>query len=111
MKHFEVGLLLLWTGVVVNWGSAVWLSLRNLREWRIVRAIRLISASYELELLERGVTLPPRCIACRQVLPRHVDGCPVDDHLKDDLGRVTERLTRPPIKYDPTGRKPPEMQA
>jgi len=79
------------------------------RAWRTNMAMRKIIWAYEKELLERGVTLPPRCVHCCQVLPRHVEGCDFADFYQH-MGRVYEFLSRPPIKYYPKGERPPQIE-
>lgn len=80
---------------------------RAQREIRWHRHARIIFFAYEKELLERGVTLPPRCAYCCQVLPKHVDGCILADEITDP---AAERLTRPKIKYYPDGSRPPNLE-
>ena len=50
-------------------GLNMFLAHRNIKGWRMVRAIRQIAWSYERDLAEMGVRLPPRCILCFQILP------------------------------------------
>lgn len=79
---------------------------RAQREIRWNRDARIILFAYEKELLERGVTLPPRCSYCCQILPQHVDGC----ILSDPIDGMIEPLTRPPIKYYRDGSQPPSLE-
>lgn len=101
---------LFWTQIVgdVLLGVALALNLRSLVRWgRTMRTLDQVQErvyAYEKELLEKGVTLPARCIHCRQVLPAHVDGCELTTHYQE-LGWIMEMLTRPPIHYDPTRKK------
>jgi hypothetical protein len=87
----------------------VLMTFRSMRSIRWNQEIRRVLLAYERELLERGVTdLPPRCIECCQILPGHVRGCAFGAFL-DYLGKGTEYLTRPPIKYYRRGTKPPDL--
>jgi hypothetical protein len=94
--------LCLIAAVVVN----LVLTLRSVRELRENRAIREILWAYEREMKERGVTLPPRCAWCCEVLPDHVGKCPLRWEYPDAL--LTSRFTRPKIKYFPNGEQPPD---
>jgi hypothetical protein len=80
---------------------------RNLRRGRQLQAMREIIWAYETDLRKRGVTLPPRCVNCLQVLPGHVDSCMMRPTY-DYMDWVTEVTTRPKIKYFPKGERPPE---
>lgn len=71
------------------------------------RDARMILFAYEKELLERGVSFPPRCSYCCQILPQHVDGCLLAEHFDSD---IIERLSRPPIKYYRDGSQPPSLE-
>ena len=107
MKHdfgYYFMMSLMWFAAVLN----IWMSWRSLRVIRTNREMREIIFAYEKDLSERGVTLPPRCVWCCQILPKHVDGCDFDVYYQQ-LGKLTEFLTRPKIKYYPKGEKPPEL--
>lgn len=82
---------------------SAWTARRNCRDWRRLRALNQIVWAYTKELLEKGVTLPPRCVMCVQILPRHVDGC-LMQHAFD------EQPPRPRIKYYPKGEHPPHPE-
>ena len=81
---------------------------RSQREIRWHRDARVVLFAYEKELLERGVTLPPRCAYCVQILPQHVDGCILAGGDPDE--DILERLSRPPIKYYRDGSRPPNLR-
>jgi hypothetical protein len=91
-------------------GLNMFLAHRNIKGWRTIRAIRQIGWSYVRDLQQQGVELPPRCFLCCQILPDHVEGCGFEETMKRELGALTERLTRPAIKYYPRGEKPPEWK-
>lgn len=76
---------------------------RNWREWQRLRGLNQIVWAYTKELVEKGVTLPPRCVMCVQILPRHVDGCLMG-------GAYNEPPLRPRIKYYPKGEHPPHPE-
>jgi hypothetical protein len=85
------------------------MTLRSLRSLRWNAEMRKVIWAYERELRERGITdLPPRCVCCCQILPRHVRGCDLGK-LYEYFQGVTEVITRPPIKYFPKGQKPPDL--
>jgi hypothetical protein len=88
---------------------SVALSWRSIRAIRTNRALRQIILAYEKELYERGVSLPPRCVFCCQILPRHVEGCDFED-IYAEHNRIVAILTRPPIKYYPKGTEPPTLE-
>lgn len=74
------------------------IGLRRQVEWTA------IARAYEKELRERGVTLPPRCHWCSQILPAHVGECPMSNFYE-----MVEQLKVPPvIKYYIDGSHPPE---
>ena len=92
----------MWCAAVAN----VLLSFRSITVIRTNRAMRQIIFAYEKDLQERGVTLPPRCVYCCQILPRHVEGCDFEEFYL--MGhKLTEYLTRPPIEYHRDGSQPP----
>jgi hypothetical protein len=85
------------------------LALRALRSVRWNYDIRQVLWAYEQELLKRGIVmLPPRCIGCCQILPRHVRGCDMGKFY-ESMGKVAEFTTRPPIKYYRDGSQPPDL--
>jgi hypothetical protein len=95
----------LWSAALLNLISAR----AAVRDSRLNRALRQIIWAYEKDLIERGVRLPPRCVFCCQILPRHVEGCEFED-VYAEHHRMMGRLTRPPITYYPKGEKPPEVR-
>jgi hypothetical protein len=101
------GAVLLNLGIV--FGISVPTCLRHIRELRTTQAMREILFAYEQDLRDQGVTLPPRCVCCFQILPDHVEICDMRPHY-ERLGKVTEFITRPPIKYYPKGEHPPEVE-
>jgi hypothetical protein len=92
---------MMWFACVANVLGLV----RSIRSIRTNQALRQIIWAYLKELQERGVTLPPRCIHCCQILPRHVDGCDFAE-FQDWFMKL---MARPTIKYYPDGSKPPGL--
>lgn len=110
MTHDFAAHPLYYVSIVCMWlaaGLNLFQVFRGLRSLRWNRAMREITWAYEKELIERGVTLPPRCPFCCQVLPRHVEGCPLTQYFAE-LGKFAEFMSRPPIKYFPKGERPPD---
>ena len=108
MKHdffYFFMIVMMWAACLLN----LFLCFRSLRDLRWNRQIREVLWSYERELLERGVTLPPRCAWCCQILPKHVEGCALGFEWYKTLGKFREMTSRPPIKYFPKGEKPPDL--
>jgi hypothetical protein len=96
----------LWFAIALQLAAALyhsWNARRCVREWKNLRALNHIVWSYTKELVEKGVTLPPRCAMCCQILPRHVDMCLIKDLY------AMER-PRPTIKYYPKGEHPPHPE-
>jgi hypothetical protein len=82
---------------------------RTIRTLRWNREIREVIWAYEKELIVRGVSLPPRCAYCVQLLPRHVKGCQLGHEWYEGMAKLEEMITRPPIKWYPKGQKPPDF--
>lgn len=103
-----------WFSIYCMWAAC---ALNILMAWRSERRtrwnhhIREVLWAYEKELRERGVSLPPRCVECCQILPKHVDGCEFGNFYRmvDGQSKVHEWITRPPIKWYPKGGKPPDF--
>jgi hypothetical protein len=79
---------------------------RAAREWVRLRALNQIVWSYTKELAEKGIRLPPRCVMCCQILPRHVEGC----SMQHEYERVDQLMRQARIKYYPKGEHPPHPE-
>lgn len=73
-------------------------------EYTRLRALNQIVWAYTGELLRMGVTLPPRCVVCCQILPRHVDGCLMENRIPMHEAQGAR------IKYYANGEHPPHPE-
>lgn len=101
-----MNLRVFWLATAAQLLTAIWnivSARRNIREWKALRQLNHIVWAYAKELVEKGVTLPPRCVMCCQILPRHVDMCLIKDMYAEEKPRAR-------IKYYPKGEHPPHPE-